>query len=185
MSKYSKIEKVLVGFILFMVLILCYCGVCAIILFRGKKVPLQVNSCIDYYNVSQTIGTPEYSYKTPRKEFRNFVKSELGIWGYLYFESDKLPSDKAGLSLPIIRTIIIDDELDNEYEYYATIVHEFMHLKHFIINERFVCWQTFLYLWESEELHDIGVWYARHQVGGAYSNKYDISDLIVDYLTKK
>lgn len=184
MSKFSRIEKFCVGVILVCVVFMIYLGCCALVFFRKKDLPIVLNSAHDYHTAFNIIDK-EYALNPKTKgEYKQFLHSNLGVKAYLYFETDNLPEKNSGVTLATIRTILVDDSLDG-YEYCVTFAHELMHLKHFIQDEQFVCWETFLYLWESDELHDVGVWYAHKQLYGCYSGEYNISDLIVNYLTNK
>lgn len=103
---------------------------------------------------------------------------------YIYCES-RLGELYKGITSPIFRTIIIDEELKG-YDYCETFAHEAIHLKYIVDNERYVCFETFKYLYENDKLHDVGVWYGYNQITRGHTLvEYDISDLVIDYLTNK
>ena len=113
---------------------------------------------------------------------RSKIEQDFNFKFYFYKERNIEGCD--GLTYFTIRTIVIEKDL-NEYQYCKTFAHEVLHLKLFIQQEDFICYETFKYLYESEELHNVGVWYGLQQLRGCYSGKYNISGHVVNYLTNK
>ena len=185
-KKYDKLDKIFISVIILCVFVLIYFGTCALIFFRNKDVPLVVVNSKDYYNAIDKLHR-EYNDNAitslSESQYKEIVEKELGLKFYIYLERDIKSNDYVGLTLPTIRTIIVD-EYAKGYEYCITFAHETIHLIQFIKEERYVCFETFKYLYESNKLHDIGVWYAMKQLYGYYSGEYNISDLVIDYLTK-
>ena len=185
-KKLDKLDKVLIALILIDVLVLCYLGTCWLILKRNKDMPFIYFNSKEYYNAIDILQNEYYDNSIISLEderYKDIVESELKPKFYIYLEKD-LKTKYTGLTLPVIRTIIIDDNVQG-YEYCITFAHEVIHLNEFTLNERYVCYKTFVYLYESEKLHDVGVWYANKQLYGYYGGEYNIADLIVDYLTNK
>lgn len=128
-------------------------------------------------------STYDKNYKIKSKEeYRKIICEDLGLKFYFYSEKELV--GYAGKTYPLIRLIVLDSEIDG-IKYCETFAHEAFHLKHFTGQEDYVCFQTFKYLYESNELHNCGVLYGLWQIYGFYSGEYNIPDLIVDYLTNK
>jgi hypothetical protein len=160
-----------------------YFGTCGLIFFRDKKIPPYINSQLDYLN-AYDILCQEYddTCQKPKAYYKEFVEDDMGVKFYFYGER-KLDKHN-GLTFATIRLIVVDNTIDG-YEYCVTFAHECIHLKQFVSDERYVCYETFKYLYESEELHEVGVWYGYRQLYGCYNGEYNIEDLVVNYLTNK
>ena len=184
-EKFSKVEKFCISIIILCVLVLIYLGTCAILFFRNREIPYVTYTQLDYYNVVDKLYLESYNGNNKalsNSSYKKTLEQELNPQLYIYKEKNA-HKQYAGLTLPIIRTIIIDSEIDG-YDYCLTLTHEIMHLNHFIANERYICFETFKFLYENEKLHDVGVWYAYKQLTVIYSKDYYIADLVIDYLTK-
>lgn len=116
------------------------------------------------------------------KHYRTIIEKDLGCYFYLYKETDL--NDYAGKCFPTIRLIVIDKDIIGNM-YCMTLAHEMMHLKLMRKQESYICFETFKYLYESEIMHDVGVWYAIKQIEGDFKGEYNVSNQIVDYLTNK
>lgn len=170
--------------IIICIIILLFLLSCTLIFERKKDLPYRNLMPRDYRNAIQLLEKSyikDYKPKT-KEEYRKFIESDMGVHFYIYTEKDMV--DYAGKIYPLARLIIIDTDTDG-YKYCETFAHEAIHLKEFIGQEDYVTFQTFKYLYESEELHNVGVWYGLSQVYGCYSGEYNVSHLIVDYLTNK
>lgn len=179
----KRIQKIAIFILIICIISLC-CNLCLTLIWdRNIEFQYRNLTSSDYYNA---INLLESSYTTPnpktKEEYRNFIECDLGIKFYIYTEKDMV--GYAGKTYPLARLIIIDTDADG-YKYCITFVHEAIHLKEFIGQEDYVSFQTFKYLYESEELHNVGVWYGLSQVYGCYSGEYNVSHLIVNYLTNK
>lgn len=166
--------------------ILFYCLTLLLIFHRGLDLPTPQITYQQYTKAKEILE--EDLHENPcwftDQEFKNYIEKDFNLKFYIYTESD-LKGNYNGKTYPVTRTIVIDNEL-NGYGYCKTFVHETIHLKHMVANERYVCFETFKYLYESDDLHDVGVWYGYRQVvNGHYLAEYNISDLVVDYLTKE
>lgn len=185
MAKRSKLEKIVIATILLCVLVLIYLGCCALVFFRKKDIPIAISN-MHKYNIALDLLYKEYN-KEPclfsDEEFREIIEDETGLSFYIYFERN-LGDEYSGLTLSTIRTIIVDERVKG-YDYCEVFMHEAIHLTHFTGNERYVSFNTFKYLYESEKLHDVGVRYGIRQIHGYYNGEYDVYDLIIDYLTKE
>jgi hypothetical protein len=179
-----RLNKVVAFILLFCVLVLVYLGCCAIVFFREKFMPLQVFGQTDYLKAIHKLESEYNSFEDEHTKewYREKIEQDLELKFYFYKERDIERYN--GLAYATIRTIVIDEELDG-YGYCKTFAHEVMHLKLFIQQEDYVCYETFKYLYESEELHNVGVWYGLQQLRGCYSGKYNISGHVVNYLTNK
>ena len=137
----------------------------------------------DYYSAINILekGYESTFVSMTKEEYRQFVENDLGLHCYIY--SEKHINGFAGKTYPMIRLIVIDPDVSG-YKYCETFVHEAIHLKEFIGQEDYVSFQTFKYLYESEKLHNVGVLYGLSQIYGSYEGEYNVSHLIVDYLTK-
>jgi hypothetical protein len=114
--------------------------------------------------------------------YKKILDKDLKLKMYIYRE--KYLKNNNGLCIANLRLIIIDESI-RDYQYCVTLTHEMMHLKRYRKQENYICFETFKYLYESEELHDVGVWYAIRQINGCYSSEYNISNQVLDYLTNK
>lgn len=180
----SKLNRFIAFILLIIVLILVYLGIVAIVFYRKEHTPIYFNSTYDYIFAIDKLEN-EFDNKIEaksKKYYKETIEKELGLKHYIYAET-KL-SKYSGLTFPTIRTIIIDEEIHG-YDYCSVMAHEAIHLKEFVKSENYVTWKTFLYLYESEELHNVGVWFALRQIYQYYDGEYNISDLVVYYLTNK
>lgn len=116
-----------------------------------------------------------------KKEIRQIISKDIKSRFYIYDE--KKMKDMAGKTFPTIRLIVLEPNVSG-LEYVVVFTHELMHLKYLCGDEAFVCFETFKYLYESEEFHSAGIWYGQEQLQGHYYGNYNISNLIIDYLTK-
>lgn len=181
----AKLAKIFTSIILLCVLILTYLGILSLIFFRKKDMPFSLvtaNNCYEAFILLKkeyNIAEPEIN----KREYRNFIEQDIGLKFYIYVEKN-INSEYVGITYATIRTIIIDKNVFG-YEYCVTFAHEAIHLKQFIGQENYVCFETFKYLYESEKLHSVGVWYGIKQLEGYYNGDYNISGEIVNYLTQK
>lgn len=186
MAKFSKVERVFLGITAICLVILIYLGICCGVFFRKKELGIAVVTTTQCY-IAMEMLRQDYDYDAGVKSkqfYRDAIEKDLGVKFYIYGETD-LGSKYNGLTIPTIRTILIHDDVTGE-DYCIVFAHESIHLTQFISNERYVCFETFKYLYESkiEELHNAGVRFGLKQIQGVYSGEYDVYDLIVDYLTK-
>ena len=178
----ERIKNISIAVLVLCVLVLCYTFGGILVIERKVALPFKILTPRDYrkaIDLLQNSYTKGHEPKT-KEDYRKFVETDLGL--HLYFYSEKNMADYAGKTYPLIRLIIIDTDADG-YKYCETFVHEAIHLKEFIGQEDYVSFQTFKYLYESEELHNVGVWYGLCQIYGQYAGEYNVSHLIVDYLT--
>lgn len=179
----SKLDRAIAVLLLMCVLTLAYFGTCGLIFFRDKSIPPHINTQLDYLNAYDVLlQEHDDTRQKPKAYYKEFVEKDMGVKFYIYGEKEL--GKYNGKTFVTIRLILIDNTIDG-YEYCTTFAHEIIHLTHFVANERYVCYETFKYLYESEELHEVGVWYGCRQIYGYYSGEYNISDLIVNYLTNK
>lgn len=178
-----KLDKAINVLICACVIMIILLGVSGIVWFRRIEMPYT----IDGYDKDKaiTILSLEYSINAPvysNRYYREHVEDDLNI--HIYFCVESGLKQHNGLCFGNIRLIVIDEDVSG-YQYCYTFAHEIMHLKHMIKQENYVCFETFKYLYESEEFHNVGVWYGLRQLNGCYSGEYNISNQIVDYLTNK
>ena len=182
----SKLFKGLIVLILIEVLFLAYIGIIGLVIYREKDMEVGTFTYMDCYNALNILRQDiNKNHCTMSKdEFREFVEDDLGVHFYIYKERE-FKGKYIGKTYHVIRTIVVDNNLE-DYDYFVCLAHELMHLKTYIGQEDYICFETFKYLYESEELHDIGVWYAIKQLNGFQgSGEYDIDYHIVNYLTNK
>jgi hypothetical protein len=187
MRKLDKISKI---FISLCVIVLTYFGVLVIILFRKINMPVEIYTHQQANKVYQTLYQDYYDYDLTyikcnadfKIEVKELIRIKLDIKHYIYIEK-KLKSKNSGLCLPTIRTIVIDKQL-SAYKYVLVLTHELMHLKTYSNQEDFVCFETFKWLYNSDNelLHKVGVKYALDQLNYKYSGEYLIFDYIINYL---
>ena len=179
----SKFNRAIAVLLLICVLAFVYLGVCGILFFRNKTLPVYINSQYDYLYACNILeqGYEERDVRT-KEYYRNKVEKDLGL--NFYFYKERKLSEYGGVTFPTIRLIVLDTDVSG-YEYCVVFAHETIHLTQFIADERHVCYETFKYLYESEELHEVGAWYGYRQLYGYYNGEYNIEDLVVNYLTNK
>jgi hypothetical protein len=170
--------------LLMCILMITYLGVVVVVFYRKKNLPIAI---VGHYEVTKALDRleREYNENEPSKTktyYKNFIEKDLGLKAYIYSENEL--EHHSGLTYPTIRLIVMDNRLGG-YSYCTTFVHEAIHLTEFIQQEDYVTWRTFKYLYESEELHNVGVWFAERQILGYYQGEYNVADFIVDYLTKE
>jgi hypothetical protein len=180
----NRLSKIVAFILLICVVVLVYLGSTSVIFFRKKYMPLQLYSQVDYHKAFNKL-LKEYNSDekiNSKSWYRSKIEQDFNFKFYFYKERNI--EDYDGLAYFTIRTIVIEKDL-NEYQYCKTFAHEVLHLKLFIQQEDYICYETFKYLYESEELHNVGVWYGLQQLRGCYSGKYNISGHVVNYLTNK
>ena len=115
---------------------------------------------------------------TDYNEIRRDIENIVGI--HVYFYSEKRLANDMGISNPIIRYVIISDDL-NYIEYIETICHELCHLKYYTCNERFTQFKTFEHLYNSK-YRPIAYKILYDMYRGRYWEDYDCYYQIVEYL---
>lgn len=179
----SKLDRILAVLILLIVFEVIYLGIVCSVYYRDKKLPLCIftnNSYAKAYTIlNNDYKQPEYM---PNEYYKNYIDDLLDNRFYLYFTKDL--KNNYGLSLPAIRTIIVDSNINN-YDYCVAFMHESIHMKEFVNNEKYVAFKTFKILYEDEQLHNVGIWYAINMFNGVYSEEYDVRGNIINYLTNK
>ena len=117
-------------------------------------------------------------YKSTKQEIRKLLEDEMDFKNYIYKEG----SEK-NYSVAMFRYINVDKDLDIE-QYCIVLCHEMCHIKYFTGNEIYTQFMAFKTLYESdnEELKTIGTWFGIYVLNRGYSNNYDCSQLIIDYL---
>ena len=123
------------------------------------------------------ISVPKYEYsKTELEHYADMLNDQYDVrlrrltkeeYKYLldldldatYMYSEK-PMRMAGVTHPLIRLISTDNDLD-DMEYCVALTHEMHHLLLFSGNERYICQETFKYLYENENeyLRNVGIRY--------------------------
>lgn len=169
------------------VIMLLYIMCCGIVFFKKKNIKYKYVDATDYYVVLEMLYREFDEECKPLKnnQYRELIENDFDLKFYNYKEK-RLSNGTAGITFPVIRMIILDDRLLNE-EYCVVFAHEAIHLDCYVADERWVCFETFKYLYKSEnpKLHNAGVKYAIQQMKGLYREERDVYDLIVDYLTNK
>lgn len=178
----KKLNKVANWLIIILVIVNIYLLGIGIAFNRDIRVPV-VFPQQSQYTMAWNILSEECEELTKTDdELRKFIAKDLGL--RVYFYGEKSMQDYAGKTYTTIRLIIMDKDASG-YEYAQVFTHEVIHLKKIVGNEKWVCFEAFKYLYESEELHNVGVWYGQKQLQGCYGGEYNIADLIVNYLTNK
>ena len=94
--------------------------------------------------------------------------------------------DKGGTCSFLIGLIRIDDSL-NVSDYTKALVHERLHLYYYTGCERFIQYQTFRFLYESENLffHKVGVEIAIQILENKYPEHYNCTGQIIEYFIER
>ena len=180
------ISKIGIGLVLLSVIVLVYFITVWIISLRKIEMPIVLYTYYDYNQALQTLNKdyePVYSFSS-NQELKSLIEQESGIKFYLYREKD-IKGNDGGLSFPPIRTIVVDEELEG-YAYCRVFAHEVMHIQKCSIQENYIEFATFKFLYESknEELHNFGVWYGIQELLGCNNFSHNICGNIINYLTK-
>lgn len=167
------------------VMFLSWCFSVILIFNRKKEVPIVVVNYKNYYQALSILEQELYEDELTltKVEIKSYVEKDLGLKFYIYAEKD-LGITYSGKAYPIIRTIIMDDDLIN-YQYCQTFAHEVLHLKLCLKNETYICYETFKYLYEDKVLHNVGVAYGWRQLTNPPASEYNIQAQVIYYLTNK
>lgn len=149
------------------------------------------NKGLSYYNYSMKEWSEafDYLYKDytddfmlTKKEYKELIDKDTKL--FLYFYKEKIIDGTCcGKTYPTIRLIVLDKRL-SEYEYCVVYAHESIHLSKMIMDERYVSFETFKYLINSDNpyLKMAGKWYGIEQLHYKYHNEYSCVDLIIEYI---
>lgn len=182
----SLIKRCLIVILIVTYIILGYCG--AIYLISNRNITLDV--CPYTKEQKQAVLDKLWSEKQTCKrdytmttlDWRILLADDLNLHCYIYAEED-LPGSTVGLADIYTRKITMDVERE-DVGYIKTFVHEVLHIKLCTLNERYVTYETFKFLYNHTNSHVrlAGIVYAKDQLDGGYRNtKYDISELIMYY----
>lgn len=177
----KKLNKVANWLIIILVIVNIYLLGIGIAFNRDIRVPVVFPQQSQYIMAYEVLNKEIEELTKTDDELRDVIAKDLGL--KLYFYKEKSMED-AGKVYVAIRLILIDKDLSG-FEYAETFAHEVIELKSLVRSESWVCFETFKYLYEHEELHNVGVWYGQRQLQGCYYGEYNIADLIVNYLTNK
>ena len=188
-KKVDKVTKVMLIILYICLVILTIETIIACIFHRSIDMPESDYDTYDKIHAYKVLYS-EYdkgvnSWQMDKKFYRDTVTDLAKLGPYLYFEKDI--KSASGLSIALIPSIIVDEELDDAEIYCWVFTHEVMHIKRFSANETYVCFETFKFLYESENdyLHNAGVRYGTRQLNGYYHGEYDCSGYIINYLKKE
>ena len=100
-------------------------------------------------------------------EIKKLVDKNVDLKCYMLFYKDIKPDNTYGRAFPVFRSIYIDTSLKT-HRYAIVLTHEMIHIKHLTVNEMYTQYQTFLYLFESdnEYLKECGVYFAYTVLAG-------------------
>lgn len=175
MSKWIKtyIIIVTIGFVFFFYLLLS-----GDIAHRDVSMPsahYTTEDCVKAYQILENSRNKGYGVLT-QKEYRQLLPTKHRI----IFSSHK---SRAFLQFNII---LIDNTLA-PIEYCKSLTHEIMHFERYSLNERYICFETFKFLYESHNpyLHNVGVEYGKQQLNDVQDGEYYIKGQIINYLLKE
>lgn len=179
----AKVLLILSAIILTYVTIVCF------LIFRDPKTPTYIYIGADYrkvYNIlleeKEKLDIEEFPSKS---EYRKLVADEMGSPIYFYKEKN-MGQTYNGVSYIPIRLMIVDNRLKDE-RYCEVFTHELIHLTKFLKNERQVSFDTFKFLYESENpyLKSAGIYSGLDKLCNRYPAEYECTDLIIHYLLNK
>lgn len=124
----------------------------------------------------------------PNPYWRHLLEDELDFHFYIFLYNDELPITTVGDSNIYSRVIRMDiDRRDTGFV--RTMTHEIMHIKLCSTNERYVCYETFKFLYEHNNtmFRYTAISYAINQLDGMWRNndEYNIEDQIMYYFLEK
>ena len=133
---------------------------------------------INYLNKQCTFQ----KYTATRSQARASLEAEFNFDNYTYKEGKV--KNGMGLSIIPIRYIKVDVAADDMEYYYIVLAHEMCHIKYFTTNEIYTQFMAFKGLYESDndELKQAGIWLGIYILNRGYSEDYDCSNLIINYL---
>lgn len=181
-KKIAKASSVII--LICIILIFVYLPACYLLLNRKKEFEFSNLTARDYWEAVEILRNSK-TYESRVKsnqEYKALIEKEINLG--LYFYSEKKLVGYAGKTYALIRLIVIDSEIKG-YKYCEAFVHEAIHLKEFIEQEDYVCFETFKFMYEHEELRNVAIEYGLSHIFGDTCDEINISHLIVDYLTKK
>lgn len=124
----------------------------------------------------------------PNPYWRHLLEDELNFHFYIFLYDDELPTTMVGYSNRYLRVIRMDvDRRDTGFV--RTMTHEIIHIKLCSSNERYVCYETFKFLYEHDNtmFKYTAISYAINQLDGLWRNndEYNIEDQIMYYFLNK
>lgn len=134
--------------------------------------------------VALTYTPREITYT--REEVRNKIENLAGKQPYFYAEKDLYSRKRIyGETVFFIRLIIMQDNADI-VDYIFNFAHEYMHLKYMTASERFVNFEAFKLLYESNDecFRNVAIMYATQDMYGNISEPYSCWYYIKEYLNK-
>ena len=180
----SKSVKILLCFTLMsLMLLILLCGYASVIYVNSVRTQ-SIPHLISGHSEKQTVLNDLYLEKTTHtlsnKEYKHLIETELNLKLYSY-QVKELPNDNGKCNL-YFRIIRINTGLSGVH-YARTFTHEAMHLKHCTENELFVCYETFKFLYKSDNkyLHNAGVIYAIDNLTHNVAEEYNITNQIMYY----
>lgn len=182
--KLDWVCKLLIAITLICFLFLIYVLTLGLISIRKIDMPVYVYTLNTYNRTLQILQEdyePMYSYYSNEK-YKAIIEEEAGIKPYIYCEADI----NGGRALIPLRLITISESLVG-YEYCRVFTHEVMHIQKVSGQENYISFETFKFLYESEdeELHNVGVWIAIRQLLGYYPSNEDCHEQIIEYIESK
>ncbi len=121
-----------------------------------------------------------------REEVRNKIENLAGKQLYFYGEQDLFSRKRIyGETVFFIRLIIMQDNADI-VDYIFNFAHEYMHLKYMTASERFVNFEAFKLLYESDDecFRNVAIMYANQDMYGNIPETYSCWYYIKEYLNK-
>ena len=121
-----------------------------------------------------------------REEVRKKIENLAGKQQYFYAEKDLYSRKRIyGETVFFIRLIIMQDNSSIE-DYIFNFSHEYMHLKYMTASERFVNFEAFKLLYESNDecFRNVAIMYANQDMYGNIPEPYSCWYYIKEYLNK-
>lgn len=134
--------------------------------------------------VALTYSPREITYT--REEVRKKIENLAGKQQYFYAEKDLYSSKRIyGETVFFIRLIIMQYNADI-VDYIFNFAHEYMHLKYMTASERFVNFEAFKLLYESNDecFRNVAIMYAKQDMNGNAPEPYSCWYYIKEYLNK-
>lgn len=183
-KKADKGLKALYFILLVCVLILVYFGCVGLIFFRKVETPIHFYTNTTYWRAYNELYKEYDTNLAPlsKQEYRSIIEDQRDLNFYFYDEK-VLNGEYNGYAFATIRLILVDERVTG-FDYAVVFTHEVMHIKEMVGNERWVNFETFKYLYESDiaELHNAGVLFGLKQLEFRYSSEYQCEDMIIKYL---
>lgn len=154
------------------------------LIINGLNIYIETSNKLEYK--SSTTMQIDNIVVRPANFTRNLAKDKIDdIFDNSFYilEYEEIEPPTTGYCDILIRYVCLDKDLSLE-NFVWTLTHELVHLNYFTANERFVNFQTFIILYESdfEYFRQIALEYANLEFSGKVEYEYSCAGYVEEYL---